>query len=157
MCIWYVMFSCMCVCGCYINMYGMCEVCEECMHIYRYALGVYVCDTCYLCMVCRGLLCGLHLCGIYVCGLCNLFSMYVVHSVCIMGVACVFVSYMVMCVCAMGCETNVWLLLLKTFIALISGSVGERHARDTVHVQRSEDTLQESVLFFHQVGHRDGI
>lgn len=37
--------------------------------------------------------------GIYVC---NLYSMYVVHSVCGMGMAC-----MVMCIGAVYCELNV--------------------------------------------------
>lgn len=36
-----------------------------------------------------------------------------------------FVAHMVICICAMCCEVNVWLLLLKMFITLILGSVGE--------------------------------
>lgn len=60
-----------------------------------------MCDM-YVCVLCKGLVYGMcvYIYSIYVC---NLYSMYVVHSVCgMMGVAC-----MVMCIGAVYCKLNV--------------------------------------------------
>lgn len=123
--VWYIYICCIYVCMCmacvvclvYVWYVCLCLVCGILCVGYVYNLHMacicvvwVTCEWCArgLCMVC------VYIYSIYVC---NLYSMYVVHSVCgMMGVAC-----MVMCIGAVYCKLNVWLLLFKYLLHLFWG------------------------------------